>query len=137
MATDVPAEILAPTALTPGALLESLHFHLTSQTSLLPALHAQLGLPPSALQTELEQIRATLAEAVEAQIQKRQYEVSKWMDQCEEIEKECLDFVKALGTHAKSLPSVGELRKQQVCAVFCVKSNRFEMAGLVDSSKTI
>ncbi|KDQ11552.1 hypothetical protein BOTBODRAFT_57325 [Botryobasidium botryosum FD-172 SS1] len=101
-------------SLTPSALLESLHDHLTTQTALLPALHAQLGLPPSALATELSTLRTILAEAVEAQIQARQKEVGEWVYKCEEIESDCTKLGKALGAHAKGLSTIGELRKQTV-----------------------
>jgi hypothetical protein len=111
--TSTDAAMATP-ALTPKALLESLHEHLTAQTALLPGLHAQLGLPPVALSAELEQLRAILAQTVEAQITTRQKEVSEWMEKCEDLEKECTKHVKALGIHAKGIPSVGELRKQQV-----------------------
>jgi Ase1/PRC1/MAP65 family protein len=101
--------------LTLTSLLNSLHSHLQSQTQLLPTLHLQLGLPPSALEDELQVIQQQLLQSVEAQIEVRRKEVETWLEKCDTVEKECLLYAKALGGNAKSAgSSVGELRKEQV-----------------------
>jgi hypothetical protein len=101
--------------LTLTSLLNSLHSHLQSQTQLLPTLHLQLGLPPSALEDELRTIEQQLLQSVEGQINNRRKEVEHWSEKCETVEKECILYVKALGVTAKSSGcSVGELRKEQV-----------------------
>ena len=106
---------MAEAPINVAALLESLHIHLQEQTKLLPSLHAQLGLPQSALTDELTSLQQQLVYCVEKQIEGRRNEVDDWMSKCSELEKECLRFSKALGTHAKSLgATVGELRKEQV-----------------------
>ncbi|KAJ6551359.1 microtubule associated protein-domain-containing protein [Mycena capillaripes] len=74
--------------LTLTTLLNSLHTHLQSQTQLLPTLHAQLGLPPSALEDELKTLQQQLMRSVEAQIDLRRKEVEIWMEKCESIEAE-------------------------------------------------
>jgi protein regulator of cytokinesis 1 len=100
--------------LTLTSLLNSLHSHLQSQTQLLPTLHLQLGLPPSALEDELQVIQQQLIQSVEAQIEVRRKEVEAWLEKCDAVEKECLLYAKALGGNAKSAgSSVGELRKEQ------------------------
>ena len=112
------------TPLTIPALLNALHTHLQTQTQLLPTLHAQLGLPPSAIADELQALQHHLTETVEAQVQKRRNEVDEWMKKCDELERECSRYSKALGGHIKSIgATIGELRKQQVLPV------RFEMVS--------
>ncbi|KAG9025159.1 hypothetical protein FRB95_010487 [Tulasnella sp. JGI-2019a] len=103
-------------ALTPDALITALQQHLAQHAALLPALYSQLGLAPSALTMELEQLQATLSEVVEGQLTRRRQEVDEWMAQCRVIEADCLELVKCLGQNARSSrqQSVGELRKIQV-----------------------
>ncbi|TDL20353.1 hypothetical protein BD410DRAFT_791159 [Rickenella mellea] len=104
--------------LTISSLLDSLHKHLQQQTQLLPTLHAQLGLPDSALTRELSELQDLLENCVERQIEGRRKEVESWMEKCEEVEKDCLRLGRALGTHAKVVgASVGELRKQRALPV--------------------
>lgn len=101
-------------ALTPESLVTSLHQHLDRHTNLLPALHAQLGLPQSALQQELQHLQETLLKVVDGQLVARQKDVDDWMQKCEGIERDCIEMVKCVGSHLKNVPSVGELRKMQV-----------------------
>ncbi|KAJ6598433.1 microtubule associated protein-domain-containing protein [Mycena vulgaris] len=108
--------------LTLTTLLNSLHTHLQSQTQLLPTLHAQLGLPPSALEDELKILQQQLMCSVEAQIDLRRQEVKGWVEKCEEVERECANYAKALGGNVKATgSSLGELRKEKVLPV------RYEM----------
>ncbi|KAJ7705442.1 microtubule associated protein-domain-containing protein [Mycena rosella] len=108
--------------LTLTTLLNSLHTHLQSQTQLLPTLHGQLGLPPSALEDELKMLQQQLMRSVEAQIDLRRKEVDGWMEKCEAIEAECVNYAKALGGNVKATgSSLGELRKEKVLPV------RYEM----------
>lgn len=100
-------------------LLESLVDHLQAQADLLPSLHAQLGLPPSALAADLERLRAVLAETVEAQIQQRHSEVTEWIVRCEKVERDCSVLLKCLGGSFKSSTSAIELRKNTVCNCTC------------------
>ncbi|RPD65486.1 hypothetical protein L226DRAFT_456522 [Lentinus tigrinus ALCF2SS1-7] len=97
------------------SLLNSLHTHLQSQTQLLPTLHAQLGLPPTALHDELSTLQQQLTQCIESQIDLRRKQVDGWMEKCALVEEECLRYGRALGGHLKSSgPSVGEIRKEQV-----------------------
>ncbi|KAJ7176713.1 microtubule associated protein [Mycena filopes] len=113
---------LSSPPLTLTTLLNSLHTHLQSQTQLLPTLHAQLGLPPSALEDELKTLQQQLMRSVEAQIDTRRKEVENWMEKCESIEAECVNYAKALGGNVKATgSSLGELRKEKVLPV------RYEM----------
>lgn len=108
--------------LTLTTLLNSLHTFLQSQTQLLPTLHAQLGLPPSALEDELEALQQQLMRSVEAQIDLRRKEVDDWMHNCESVEAACMNYAKSLGGNVKATgSSLGELRKQTVLPV------RYEM----------
>jgi protein regulator of cytokinesis 1 len=60
--------------------------------------------------------------SVEAQIDLRRKEVENWMEKCETIESECVNYVKALGGNVKATgTSLGELRKEKVLPV------RYEM----------
>jgi hypothetical protein len=103
------------TSPTLTSLLNSLHTYLQSQTQLLPTLHAQLGLPPTALADELRTLEKHLMESVEGHIDRRRKEVDKWMQKCDAAENECLRYSKALGGNIKATgSSVGELRKEQV-----------------------
>ncbi|KAJ3837684.1 microtubule associated protein [Lentinula raphanica] len=96
------------------ALLNNLHTHLQTQTGLLPTLHAQLGLPPTALEDDLKKLQSMLMEGVEAQIESRRKEVEIWLEKCNAIEIECLRYTKALGGNTKATgSSVGEVRKVQ------------------------
>lgn len=102
------------TSPTLTSLLNSLHTYLQSQTQLLPTLHAQLGLPPTALADELRTLEMQLMESVERQINSRRQEVDKWMQKCDAVENECLRYSKALGGSIKGTgSSIGELRKEQ------------------------
>ncbi|TBU28439.1 microtubule associated protein-domain-containing protein [Dichomitus squalens] len=97
------------------SLLNSLHTHLQSQTQLLPTLHAQLGLPPTALHDELSALQQQLTQCIEGQIELRRKQVDEWMEKCGAVEDQCIRYGKALGGHLKSSgPSVGEIRKEQV-----------------------
>ncbi|KAG5652554.1 hypothetical protein H0H81_004615 [Sphagnurus paluster] len=102
-------------SLTLTTLLNSLHTHLQTQTQLLPTLHAQLGLPPTAVEDELKTLQKQLMESVESQIEIRRQEVERWMEKCYAVEVECLRYSKALGGNIKATGSnVGELRKEMV-----------------------
>jgi Ase1/PRC1/MAP65 family protein len=105
-----------PPELTLTALLNSLHTHLQSQTKLLPTLHLQLGLPPTALEDELKTIQQHLIQSLESQINVRRQEVQAWLEKCDAVERQCIRYTKALGGNVKPQtgPSVGELRKEQV-----------------------
>ncbi|KAK0199795.1 microtubule associated protein [Desarmillaria ectypa] len=96
------------------SLLNSLHSHLQAQTQLLPTLHAQLGLPPTALEEELLLIQENLMKSVESQIESRRKEVEMWTEKCEAVEENCSCYIKALGGNIKSTgSSIGELRKEK------------------------
>lgn len=113
-ATCSPEKATEEAPITISAVLNALHEHLQTQTQLLPTLHAQLGLPPSALTDELSALQKRLEECVEKQIEGRREEVEIWMKKCDEVERDSLRMNKALGSHSKSIgASVGELRKQQ------------------------
>ena len=102
-------------ATTITSLLNSLHSHLQSQTQLLPTLHTQLGLPPTALADDLSVLQKQLTECVERQIDARRKEVELWMAKCDGVERQCIRYAHALGGHGKaSGTSVGEIRKEQV-----------------------
>lgn len=109
-------------ATTITSLLNSLQSHLQSQTHLLPTLHNQLGLPPTALTDELAILQKQLTECIETQVEVRRKQVDEWMSRCDEVESCCIRYGKALGGHAKATgSSVGEIRKEQVLP------RRFEM----------
>ncbi|KDR79106.1 hypothetical protein GALMADRAFT_92933 [Galerina marginata CBS 339.88] len=113
-----PSSSSSATTLT--SLLNSLHTHLQSQTQLLPTLHAQLGLPPSALEDELRTLQEQLVQSVEAQIDRRRKEVELWMEKCSDLENHCLRYTKALGGNIKATgSSLGELRKEQALPRRC------------------
>ncbi|KAH9829873.1 microtubule associated protein-domain-containing protein [Rhodofomes roseus] len=106
------------------SLLNSLHTHLQSQTQLLPTLHAQLGLPPTALTDELATLQHQLTECIESQIDLRRKQVDEWLKRCADIENHCIRYGNALGGHVKTTGgSVGEIRKEQVLP------RRFEIAS--------
>jgi hypothetical protein len=110
---DIMSETSTSTSLT--SLLASLHIELQAQTQLLPTLHAQLGLPPSALEDDLGALQKQLIQSVEDQVKSRRDEVEGWMDRCNTLEEDCLRYCNALGGHIKATGStVGELRKEQV-----------------------
>ncbi|KAG6831554.1 hypothetical protein H0H92_009473 [Tricholoma furcatifolium] len=112
------------TSTTLTTLLNSLHTHLQTQTQLLPTLHAQLGLPSSALEDDLKDLQKQLMQSVESQIELRRKEVDQWMEKCDAVEIECLRYSKALGGNIKATgTSVGELRKMSVLP------RRFEMVS--------
>ncbi|THH26729.1 hypothetical protein EUX98_g7460 [Antrodiella citrinella] len=109
-------------ATTITSLLNSLHTHLQSQTQLLPTLHSQLGLPPTALADDLSTLQQQLTHCVEIQIDSRRKQVDEWMQKCGEVEEQCVKYSKALGSHMKTVTiSVGEVRKELVLP------KRFEM----------
>lgn len=102
-------------SLTLTSLLNTLHTHLQSQTQLLPTLHTQLGLPPTALEDELQSLQQHLMQSVESQIDVRRKQVEEWLEKCSGVETECVGYGKALGGSVKGAgASLGELRKEQV-----------------------
>ncbi|KAH8103389.1 microtubule associated protein-domain-containing protein [Cristinia sonorae] len=104
---------MASTTIT--SLLNSLHTHLQSQTQLLPTLHSQLGLPPTALADDLSSLQQQLTQCVEIQIDSRRKQVDEWMQKCSDVEEECIRYSKALGSHMKVVSNtVGEVRKELV-----------------------
>lgn len=122
-----PSKLVLEAPLTISALLNSLHTHLQTQTQLLPTLHAQLGLPQSALTDELSALQQKLTSCVEQQIESRREEVEKWISKCDSGEKECTRYTKALGGHVKAIgASLGELRKQQVLPVRHEMVNQYQ-----------
>ncbi|KAG8744287.1 hypothetical protein FRC10_010450 [Ceratobasidium sp. 414] len=105
-------------SLTAETLLASLHEHLAFHTALLPQLHAQLGLPPTALATELEELRTVLADAVEARVERRRKDVAAWAERCEEVERKCKQYATAVGGPTitgtiKGIKPIAELAKEQ------------------------
>ncbi|TRM59017.1 microtubule associated protein-domain-containing protein [Schizophyllum amplum] len=97
------------------SLLNSLHSHLQTQTTLLPTLHNQLGLPSNALEDELSRLQTQLLAQVEELVHSRQKEVEEWAQRCEQVEDACIRYSRALGGNVKATgASVGELRKEKV-----------------------
>lgn len=81
----------------------------------MPTLHAQLGLPQTALQDELASLQETLMNTVENQIDARRKQVDTWLEKCEQVELECVQYTKALGGNIKATgTTVGELRKELI-----------------------
>ena len=102
-------------SLTLSSLLNSLHTHLQTQTQLLPTLHAQLGLPATALEDELQSLQQNLMQSVESQIDIRRKQVEELLERCGCVEEECVRYGKALGGNAKvSGASLGEMRKELI-----------------------
>ena len=113
MSGTTPTAIPLATAMTLTSLLNSLHSHLQQQTQYLPTLHAQLGLPPTALEEELKDLQEQLIQGVERQIDLRRKQVNEWMEKCEAVESVCLRYTKALGGNIKATgSSLGEIRKE-------------------------
>jgi protein regulator of cytokinesis 1 len=97
------------------SLLNSLHTHLQTQTQLLPTLHTQLGLPPTALADELSSLQTALTRCVEDQIGSRRKQVLELEDRCENLESECHRYSVALGPSAKGMEiAATELRREPV-----------------------
>jgi Ase1/PRC1/MAP65 family protein len=97
------------------SLLNSLHSHLQTQTQLLPTLHAQLGLPPTALADELSCLQKALTRCVEDQISSRRKQVHELEERCDTLESECHNYSIALGPSAKGLEiTATELRREPV-----------------------
>jgi protein regulator of cytokinesis 1 len=97
------------------SLLNSLHTHLQSQTQLLPTFHAQLGLPPTALEDDLAALHQRLVHSVEQQVDARRKEVENWVEKCRAIETECTNYAKLLGASAKAAgTTVGDLRSETI-----------------------
>jgi len=108
------AKMSSSSSLTLSALLSTLHTHLNTQTQLLPTLHAQLGLPQTALEDELQILQHTLTKAVESQIEVRRKQVEDWIVKCEGVESGCARYSRALGTNAKVAGSLGDLKAEKV-----------------------
>ncbi|EGN94424.1 hypothetical protein SERLA73DRAFT_163026 [Serpula lacrymans var. lacrymans S7.3] len=92
-------------------------FESESMTRLLPTLHVQLGLPPTALEDELQTLQHTLTRAVESQIEIRRKQVDEWYAKCDGVESECMRYSRALGTNAQvagSVAALGDLKGEKV-----------------------
>jgi Ase1/PRC1/MAP65 family protein len=98
-------------SLTPESLVSVLVPHISQQTLLLPTLHAQLGLPPSALESDLTALREALLKTVEDCVNNRKKEITQWEAKCEGVEARCRRLENAMGRRAASL---AELKKQTV-----------------------
>ncbi|KAG8796120.1 hypothetical protein FRC17_008028, partial [Serendipita sp. 399] len=101
-------------SLTPESLVSVLVPHITQQTLLLPTLHTQLGLPPSALESDLCALREALLKTVEECVETRKKEIVQWEEKCEGVELRCRRLENALGRRAVSL---AELKKVEVYPV--------------------
>lgn len=99
-------------SLTPESLVSALLPHISKQTSLLPTFHTQLGLPPSALESDLSALREALLQTVEECVNNRRKEIDAWEERCEKVERRCRRLENALGRRASSL---GNAKKQTVC----------------------
>ncbi|KAG8945513.1 hypothetical protein FRC04_000716 [Tulasnella sp. 424] len=103
------------THVTPESLVAALHEHLSLHTTLLPRLHAQLGLPASQLRLELEELQTTLKQVVDGQLDRRKKEVEDWVTKCESVERECEDLRRALGGNNRaSLEDAEEVHQVEV-----------------------
>jgi protein regulator of cytokinesis 1 len=115
MSSSSPPSTIASTSYALTSLLDSLHTHIQHQTQLLPTLHAQLGLPPTAIEDELKSLKQQLVEGIERQVNVRRKEVDTWVEKCELMENECIRYSKALGGNTKVTGiSVAELKKEPV-----------------------
>lgn len=90
-------------AITLSAPLSTPYTHLNVRTSLIPTLHAQLGLAQIVLEDdELQTLQHTLTNAVESQMEVRRKEVdATWIGNCEGVDFGCALYSKALGTQTK------------------------------------
>lgn len=103
------------TAITPESVVQDLLPHLTLQTTLLPTVHAQLGLPSSALEQDLRTLRDALFKTIEDCVRARQQEVQEWADRCSGLEETCMQLANTIGANAKAVgTAVSELRQQTV-----------------------
>ncbi|KZT35260.1 hypothetical protein SISSUDRAFT_188445 [Sistotremastrum suecicum HHB10207 ss-3] len=82
------------------ALLEALQSHLHTQTSLLPELHAQLGLPSTSLTEDLRSLQQSLTECVERLVTSRKNEVEQWLSKCSQREDDCRRLIQSIGSGA-------------------------------------
>lgn len=98
-------------SLTPESLVSVLIPHISEQTLLLPDLHQQLGLPPSALESDLSALREALLKTVEDCVNNRKREIDQWNERCESVEARCRRLENALGRRAASL---AELKRVNV-----------------------
>lgn len=98
-------------SLSAESLVSVLVPHISQQTLLLPSLHAQLGLPPSALEADLSALREALLKTVEECVNTRKKEISDWSDRCDAVEARCRRLENAMGRRAASLV---ELKKVDV-----------------------
>jgi len=105
---------MSSSSLALSTLLSTLHTHLNAQTQFLPTLHAQLGLPQTALEDELQTLQHTLTKAVESQIEVRKKQVEDWIGKCEGVESGCARYSRALGTNAKVAGSLSDLKDEKV-----------------------
>ncbi len=105
------ATATSSSAITPETVVSTLLPHLTKQTSKLPTLHAQLGLPTSALESDLRALRDALLKTIEDCVHTRQKEIQDWADRCDGVEDACLRLSRALGAKAASF---AEIKKQTV-----------------------
>ena len=96
-------------SLTPESLVSVLVPHISQQTLLLPTLHQQLGLPPSALESDLSALREALLKTVEDCVNNRKKEISQWDKRCENVELRCRRLENALGRRGASLADVKKL----------------------------
>jgi Ase1/PRC1/MAP65 family protein len=110
----IPIVIMSRTSwksLSPESLVSALIPHISQQTSLLPTLHQQLGLPPSALEADLSALREALLKTVEDCVESRRKEITDWAARCESVESRCKRLEAALG---RRTGSIGEVKKQNV-----------------------
>jgi protein regulator of cytokinesis 1 len=104
--------------LTLTTLLTSLHSHLNSQSQILPEIHNQLGLSPSALQDDLATLQESLINTIDATVAARRNELDVWLEKCDAVDKECAQYARALAGNAKATgDSLADLRREKVLPV--------------------
>ncbi|EJT99586.1 hypothetical protein DACRYDRAFT_117795 [Dacryopinax primogenitus] len=133
--------------LTPDTLLPALQPPLEHLTHSLPILHRALGLPPSALTSDLAQLRDSLLTAIDQQLVKRKEEVSEWEARCAAVERRVVGLkhkvggwgkgiIDALEEHTEVLPRRLELLTQQEHKLSGLHTAKLEQISLLSTRLT-
>ena len=97
-AADTGSVSPAMDATTLSALIDS-------SSADLAALHARLGSPPDQLATAIEALKASIHEAIGAQVRRVQADVDRVQGECASLESTAADLARATGASVTDMPS--------------------------------
>lgn len=92
-------------SLSPAMDATTLSALIDSSSADLAALHARLGSPPDQLATAIEALKASIHEAIGAQVRRVQADVDRVQEECASLESTAANLARATGASVTDMPS--------------------------------